>query len=115
MAELLSKSAFRPMTRIGRDWNPKTAEVVMRDSMMAGIVLLLGIWAIPFITNLLKIGEFSVPIPIIILLALGLIFARSVVKLHSALQTTLAQTMLGQDPAKKPAEESSLPTDSEEN
>ncbi len=115
MAELLSKSAFRPITRIGRDWNPKTAEALLRDSMMAGIVLLLGIWAIPFISNLLKIGEFSVPIPIIILLALGLIFARSVVKLHSALQTTLAQTMLGPDPAKKPDEESSLPTDSKEN
>jgi len=100
MADLLSKSAYRPVGRIGFDWNTTRAEELIRDSLLAGVVILLGLWALPFIVRLLAIGELSVPIPILVLIALGLVFAKSVRSLHGVLQETLSQTMMG--PAQVP-------------
>ena len=98
LADLLSKSAYRPVGGIGLAWNADRAEQLIRDSMLAGVVILLGLWALPFVVRLLELGELSVPIPILFLLALGLVFARSVRSLHGVLQETLSQTMMGPSP-----------------
>jgi hypothetical protein len=101
LADLLTASAFRPRTRESHHLRTEEVRLLLRDSMLAASAVLLGVWAVPLLSQLLSLGDFSVPIPIIFLAGLAFVLARSVLKLHSALETTLERTMLG--PGETPA------------
>lgn len=95
LADLLTASAFRPRTRESHHLHTGEVRLLLRDSMLAASAILLGVWAVPLLSQLLSLGNFSVPIPVIFLIGLAFVLARSVLKLHSALEATLERTMLG--------------------
>ncbi|MDA1296896.1 MAG: cation:proton antiporter [Chloroflexi bacterium] len=95
LADLLTASAFRPRTAESHRWRTEEIRRVLRDSILAASAVLLGVWAVPLLSQLLSLGEFSVPIPVIFLAGIAFVLARSVLKLHSALENTLERTMLG--------------------
>jgi hypothetical protein len=53
--------------------------------MLAASAVLLGVWALPLLSQLLSLREFSVPIPIIFLAGIAFVLGRSVLKLYSPL------------------------------
>ncbi len=95
LADLLTSSAFRPRTADSHRWRTEEVRLLLRDSMLALSAILLGVWAVPLLSQLLALGEFSVPIPIIFLAGVAFVLGRSVLKLHSALEGTLERTILG--------------------
>jgi CPA2 family monovalent cation:H+ antiporter-2 len=95
LADLLTTSAFRPRSATSHRWRTEEVRLLLRDSMLAASAVLLGIWAVPLLSQLLSLGELSVPIPIIFLAGVAFVLGRSVLKVHSALEGTLERTMLG--------------------
>lgn len=95
LTDLLTASAFRPRTAVSHRWRAEEVRLLIRDSLLAAVAILLGVWALPLLSQLLSLGNFSVPIPIIFLAGLAFVLARSFLKLHSALEGTLQRTMLG--------------------
>ena len=95
MADLMTASAFRPRSADSHRWRTEEVRLLLRDSMLAASAILLGVWAVPLVSQLLSLGEFSVPIPIIFLAGIAFILGRSILKVHSALEGTLERTMLG--------------------
>ena len=67
----------------------------VRDGLLASLSILLAIWMIPFVSELLTLGEISVPIPVLLIAAVVFITARSVFAAQEALQRSFAQTFLG--------------------
>lgn len=95
LADLLTASAFRPRTAGSHQWRTEEVRLLLRDSMLALSAIALGVWAVPLLSQLLALGEFSIPIPIIFLAGIAFVLGRSVLKLHSALEGTLERTILG--------------------
>ncbi len=95
LADLLTASAFRPRTADSHRWRTEEVRLLLRDSILALSAIALGIWAVPLLSQLLALGDFSVPIPIIFLAGIAFVLGRSVFKLHSALEGTLERTILG--------------------
>lgn len=95
LADLMTASAFRPRSAESHRWRTEEVRLLLRDSMLAASAILLGVWAVPLVSQLLSLGEFSVPIPVIFLAGIAFVLGRSVLKLHSALEGTLERTMLG--------------------
>lgn len=95
LADLLTTSAFRPRTAGSHRWRTEEVRLLLRDSMLGLSAILLGVWAIPLLSRLLALGDLSTPIPIIFLIGVAFILARSGLKLHSALESTMQRTILG--------------------
>ncbi len=89
----------------------ENVRVIVRDSLLAAVTTLLVIVAIPFLTELLSIGRFSIPIPIILLAVVAFVATRAAFKIHGALESTFGQTFLGQDEAEAHEEDPSDPKD----
>ena len=105
LADLLTSSAFRPRSATSHRWRTEEVRLLLRDSMLAASAILLGIWALPLLSQLLSLGKFSIPIPIIFLAGVAFVLGRSVLKVHSALEGTLERTMLGPVIAASPESE----------
>ena len=105
LADLLTRSAFRPRSAGSHRLRTEEARLLLRDSMLAAVAILLGVWAVPLISQLLLIGDFSVPVPIVFLAGIAFVLARSVIKLHAALAGTLEKTMLGPPVEETPADD----------
>jgi CPA2 family monovalent cation:H+ antiporter-2 len=95
LADLLTESAFRPRSAGSHRWRTEESRLLLRDSMLAAVAVLLGVWAVPLLSQLLSLGQLSVPVPVIFLAGIAFVLARSVLKLHHALEATLERTMLG--------------------
>ncbi len=95
LADLLTASAFRPRTAGSHRWRTEEVRLLLRDSILGLSAILLGVWAIPLLSRLLALGEFSAPIPIIFIIGVAFVLARSFLKLHSALEGTMERTILG--------------------
>ena len=68
---------------------------VLRDSILVIMVVLIGIWSLPFLSQLVIIGSFSTPIPIMVLLGFVAIMWRVAFKIHSTLANAFTRTFLG--------------------
>ena len=87
---------------LGRDavsvrlWGRARLHEVLRDSILIVIAVLLAIWSLPFISELLFLGSFSAPIPILLLVGLIALASRVAFKIHQALVDTFSRTLLGE-------------------
>ena len=85
-----------------RAWRLDDVRVFERDSLVTGVALLIAIWAIPFVSQLPAIGDFSIPVPVLFLVAIVFVFARSLLKLHCILEATRTRTLLGRNRSSRP-------------
>jgi len=97
MAEELTKVLFRRRTQSSRIWNRDELQSLLRDSILASVTILLAIWAIPFVSGLLLIGDFSVPVPVLILAGVVFVTANTAFKVYRILEATFSRTFLGPD------------------
>lgn len=79
-----------------RLWRREDLRQLLRSSILAGIVVLVAIWFIPFASQLVSIGRFALPIPFLLIAAALVITAQLALKIHGALADTFNRTFLGQ-------------------
>lgn len=87
----------RARTAAPRRWQTHQVELVMRNTFMIAIALAVLLLAIPFAWRLLAIGEFATPLPVILLIGVGVVLARSIRKIHGTLEGTFTRTFFGGD------------------
>ena len=81
-------------------WAQPTLRNIIRDSVMIFLLVIVGLWSIPFVAELLSLGALAVPVPVIILLAFVCVAIRALTRIHGYLVQTFSQTLLG-EPAMK--------------
>lgn len=119
LADALSVYLFRWRRASSRGWRQEDLRRVLRDTMLAVVTVLISIWAIPFLSQLAIIGRISGPLPVLVLVGMVFLVARSVFKVHAVLQDTFSRTFLGRDslmstttpgsPSRGPAQEAGQP------
>lgn len=80
--------------------NPMTGSnirVVIRDSILILLLAVPGIWSIPFISQLLSLGNVSTPLPILLVLGLASGLAWAGFQIHGVLESAFSRTFLGTD------------------
>ena len=96
LADDLTVSIFRRQPVSSRPWAREDLRILLRDSVLAAVMILLLVWTIPFVSHLLLIGRFSIPIPILLVAGVVFVTARSLFKIHGVLVTTFSRTFLGE-------------------
>ncbi len=72
-----------------------TIRVVVRDSILILLLAVPGIWSIPFISQLLSLGNVSTPLPILLVLGLAAGLAWAGFQIHGVLESAFSRTFLG--------------------
>ena len=80
----------------GAVWVQSSLRNVIRDSVMIFLLILVGLWSIPFVGELLSLGGFAVPVPFLVLSALVFAAIRTLTRIHSQLVDTFSKTFLGE-------------------
>lgn len=78
-------------------WRRENVRAIFRDTILAVVVILVAIWAIPLMTQLLSIGEFSIPVAILLIAGVVFLTGRAAFKVHKVLEATFSRTFLGPD------------------
>ena len=94
----------------GRQWTmwvPDILGSVIRDSVMVFIVVIIGLWSIPFLFQLLSLGSLAIPAPFVVLAALAFLGIRSLRRLHGYLEDTFGKIFLGEQSFEVTASDSS--------
>ena len=86
-------------------WGKANLHSVLRDSILTVMAVLLAVWSLPFLSQLLFLGSFSAPVPILLLAGLVGLTWRTSSKIHRALQATFSQTFLGENSPETEAED----------
>jgi len=95
LAEKLTLQLFqRRAASMGR-WKQEEVRQLLRDSILAALVLLLAVWAVPFLSHLLSLGRLSVPLPLLLLGGAVFITGRIALRIQRILVTTFSRTFLG--------------------
>lgn len=76
-------------------WGRADLHDVLRDSILGAMAVLLAVWSLPFISQLVIMGSFSTPIPIMLLVGLVALLWRVAFKIHHALAQAFSRTFLG--------------------
>ena len=97
LADALTAYVFDHTFDSSAIWRRGALRNIFRDSLLAVILIMLAIWTIPLVTELLAVGRFSVPVPILLLLAVALLMGRAILKVHGLLEETFSRTFLGQE------------------
>ena len=92
--------------RASRVWVQETLRNVIRDSVMIFIIFLIGLWSVPFVSELLSLGGVAIPVPLVVLAALVYIAVRS--GLHGHLVEAFSRPFLG-DPEESAPQDASPP------
>ena len=88
---LLSRSPrFRP-------WVPEALHQVGRDFTRALLMLFIGVWSLPLITNLLALGSLAAPLPLALLGLMTALAFLAVARIQRQLMHSLGHTFLGQE------------------
>lgn len=95
MTDILLESAFKKFGPLSSQREKKYLRIVLIESTHIAIVALLGVWALPFISQLLFFGERSVPVSLLLLTGLVAMMARTALKIHAVLEETFHKTFLG--------------------
>lgn len=77
-------------------WGRADLHDILRHSILIVMVALLTIWSLPFISQLVILGGFSTPIPIILLLGIVAMMWRVAFKIHKSLVSAFSRTFLGE-------------------
>ena len=85
-----NSSNFGLLDRVG-------LRVILRNSILIPMVVAIGVWSLPFMSQLVVLGSFSTPIAILFLLGLVALLWRVSFKIHSVMATTFSRTFLGDD------------------
>lgn len=96
LADALTVYVFDDRFDSSAFWRRGDLRNIFRDSLLALILMMLAIWTIPLVTELLSIGRFSVPLPILLLVAVVLLTGRAAFKVHGLLEETFSRTFLGE-------------------
>ena len=86
-------------------WSRENLRAVVRDSLLAAVTALLVIVSIPFLTELLSIGQFAIWIPIILLAGVAFVAGQTAFKIHGAMEASFGRTFLGPAEAEAQGEE----------
>jgi CPA2 family monovalent cation:H+ antiporter-2 len=68
---------------------------LIRYSILIFLTIALAVWSLPLVSQLLLLGRFSAPLPILLLLLVAGLTIRAAFKIHSVLEDTFRQTFLG--------------------
>ena len=96
LADALTAYIFDDLGDSSTIWHRGDLRNIFHDSILTVILIMLAIWTIPLVTELLSIGRFSVPVPILLLIAVALLTGRTIFKVHGLLEDTFSRTFLGQ-------------------
>jgi CPA2 family monovalent cation:H+ antiporter-2 len=80
-------------------WGHADLHDVLRDSILAAMAVLLAIWSLPFLSQLVIMGSFSAPIPVMLLVGLAALLWRVSFKIHGSLIKAFSKTFLGEPEA----------------
>ncbi|MFC2048514.1 cation:proton antiporter [Chloroflexota bacterium] len=78
-------------------WQREALRIVLRDSIVVVLSILVALWLIPFIAPLFIIGSVALIIPLVLLALLLFILLRSFRHIHSQLERTFGQVLLGEE------------------
>ena len=96
LADALTDYIFGDQFDSSTIWHRGALRNIFRDSLLAVILIMTAIWTIPLVTELLYIGRFSVPVPVLLLLGVAVLTGRTIFKVHGLLEETARRTFLGQ-------------------
>ena len=96
LADALTDYIFGDRFDSSTIWHRGALRNIFRDSLLAVILIMTAIWTIPLVTELLYIGRFSVPVPVLLLLGVAVLTGRTIFKVHGLLEETARRTFLGQ-------------------
>ncbi|MCE2405553.1 MAG: cation:proton antiporter [Dehalococcoidia bacterium] len=97
MADALSANIFGDRVDSSTMWHRGALRNMFRDSLLAVILIMTAVWTIPLVTELLSLGPLSVPVPVLLLLAVAVLTGRTIIKVHGLLEETVRRTFLGQN------------------
>lgn len=78
-------------------WRRRTLRILLRDSIVILLTALVGIWFIPFMSNLFFIGSYALVIPLLFLVVLLYLILRSALDIHGQLERAFGQALLGDE------------------
>lgn len=70
---------------------------IVRDSILIAMITLILIWSLPLISQLIILGSFSTPVPIILLIGLIALLWRVAFKIHKTLVDAFSKAFLGEN------------------
>jgi hypothetical protein len=91
----LSGTLLAGGSRSSRAMGKSNIHMVLRDSILVIMGVLVAIWSLPFISQLLMLGSFAAPVPILMLIGLVALTWRAAFKIHRAMESTFSETFLG--------------------
>jgi len=80
----------------------KNLNFIIRESILIGMLVILGIWSLPFLSKLFLFGKLAAPLPILLLLGMFIILGSTAYKIHGVLESTFMRTFLGDENSKTP-------------
>ena len=95
MTDGLSASIFRRNLSNLRLLNRGGLHIILRNSILIVIVVLLGIWSLPLISQLVVLGSFSTPIAVFALIGIVALLWRVSFRIHALMESTFSHTFLG--------------------
>ena len=97
LSDEIAGYVFPGTRRLPNPMSGNTIRVVVRDSILILLLAVPGIWSIPFISQLLSLGNVSTPLPILLALGLasGLVWAGF--QIHGVLESAFSRTFLGEE------------------
>ncbi len=78
-------------------WGAKALRIVLRDTIVISLAIFTGMWFIPFIIGILRIGVFALAIPVLILVIIVYLVLRLFFDIHGQLERTFRRTLLGEE------------------
>ena len=96
MTDELSAAIIRRGTVSISLWGGTDLHDVLQDSILVAMAVLLAIWSLPLVSQLVIMGSFSAPIPIMLLLGLVALLWRVAFKIHNSMVNAFNKTFLGE-------------------
>lgn len=94
-----------PNSRLTRSTN---LEVAIREGLVLVLALLIVLWSLPLVSSLLSLGKMATPVPIVLLVVLMALIARTAFRIHVVLERAFSRTFLGEGsekPRRKPPDD----------
>ncbi len=105
LADALALQIVRRRMPMVGEWRQDVARLVIRDSSVLLLIVLLGIWSLPLVTELLSLGGFAAPVPLALIAVALALAAGAIFRVHQVLVSTVTRTFLGDGPGQAKAKE----------
>jgi CPA2 family monovalent cation:H+ antiporter-2 len=77
-------------------------EGAIREGLVLVLALLIVLWSLPLVSSLLSLGKMATPVPIVFLVVLTALIARTAFRIHVVLERAFSRTFLGERGEKPP-------------